>query len=202
MGYAHRGFRGYLSGMGAISVSGPIRATQFRATADGTATSYAFTWDADENMGLRRMGGDSFNVGVAGNTVLNIQQFTAGFGEGINNSGGYLSLAIITPTALAGTVHDYTPASWNGARGWVRQDATAASTITGLAATVGGHTAALWNISTTLANTITLKHENVGSVAANRFHLPNLADYVLSACEGIMMIYDGTSARWRLIGTS
>jgi len=199
MGYSHRGFRGYLSGFGAIRATGPIYATQFRATADGTLSEYAFTWDVDPNTGLRRIGADNFNAGVAGNSVINVQQFQASFGEGIQNQGGFAATSFLTPAAITGTVNDYTPTAWNGARGWIRQDCSAAVTLTGLGATGTGHVAGLWNIS---AFTITLKNENTGSIAANRFLTSGAGDYVLAAGEGVLLIYDGTSARWRTLGTA
>jgi len=46
-------------------------------------------------------------------------------------------------------------------------------------------------------NTITLKHQDVGSVAENRIIGPAAADVVLSPGDAAQLIYDSTALRWR-----
>jgi len=51
-------------------------------------------------------------------------------------------------------------------------------------------------------NTITLKHQNAGSAAANRFDLPGGGDVILGPRGTATVIYDGSDARWNLISTN
>lgn len=198
---------GALSVAGALNVTGAItgastcKATQFRASSDGTSAQFAYTWDADPNIGLRRVGSDQFVVGVAGNQVIIVSQFQASFGEGLQNQGGLSQTSSLSPTAITGTQNDYTPTSWNGARFGVRQDLTGNAILTGLAATSTGHLALLTNINTG-AFTLTLNHQDAGSIAANRFFCPNKVSFVLAPGEAVWLQYDGTSACWRVLGTA
>jgi hypothetical protein len=207
--YSRRGSRGYLSGFGAITAAsvtstGAVKATQFRATADGTTSSFAFTWDADENIGLRRNGADTFTVGIGANQPLLINQFTATFGESAQFSGGTYYTNYQVPTAISGTVHDYAPSGWNASRSGIKQDISAACTLTGLAAASNGVRQILQNVTTTAGRNLTIQHDNgADSTATNRFYCPNLANYVLAPGEGVVIEYDTTlsSGRWHVIGT-
>lgn len=51
-------------------------------------------------------------------------------------------------------------------------------------------------------NTITLKHQDAASSAANRFDLPGGGDVILGARGTATLIYDGSDARWNLVSTN
>jgi hypothetical protein len=51
-------------------------------------------------------------------------------------------------------------------------------------------------------NTITLKHQDAGSAAANRFDLPGGGDVILGPRGSATIIYDGSAGRWNLVSTN
>ncbi|MCI0660746.1 MAG: hypothetical protein L0220_06705, partial [Acidobacteria bacterium] len=88
----------------------------------------------------------------------------------------------ITPAAIgAGPTNDYAPANIDGAE-QIRQDTSVAAVVTGLAVSAAargnGRSIIITNIG---INTLTLNHEDVGSVAANRFSLAGGTAKVLAA---------------------
>jgi hypothetical protein len=56
----------------------------------------------------------------------------------------------------------------------------------------------LWNSSTIGGRNITLKSEDTGSTAANRFSLDG--DTVLTQNNGVVLAYDTNASRWRVMG--
>ncbi len=70
-----------------------------------------------------------------------------------------------------------------------------AASLTGLTGGASGRTLTLWNPS---ANTITLNSEDAGSTAANRFLLSS-ATLAIPPEGAVLIIYDGTSSRWRVL---
>jgi len=72
--------------------------------------------------------------------------------------------------------------------------ANAARSITGFDAGSPGRHVRLFNVA---ANAITLKHQNAGSVAANRITSTTGADIVLAENEGVELWRDATLATWR-----
>ena len=119
--------------------------------------------------------------------------------DGATLTDGAVSLrADITPTALAGagTTNNYAPTGFATAS-VIRQDVGAGGhTLTGLAGGTDGLVIRLLNIST--ANSITLTNEDVGSTAANRFALKNSVALVIPPNGSVDLLYDSTSARWRV----
>lgn len=75
---------------------------------------------------------------------------------------------------------------------------TAAYAITGLeaASAKDGDVVMFWN---TVAQTLTLKHEDAGSAAANRIVCPGGADMDFAADAMGMLQYDATTDRWRVL---
>jgi hypothetical protein len=110
----------------------------------------------------------------------------------------------ITPAALgAGNTNDWTglltDAVSASMRHWARISGNVVtSVLTGIDTTVveDGDTFELTNVS---ANTIDITHEDAASSAANRFITPTGATYVLAADETVIIRYDTTTARWRLL---
>jgi len=99
----------------------------------------------------------------------------------------------VTPSALTADVNDYAPPRGKNYR--LSTDGGNYS-LTGLdIAQVDGQEVTLINIG---SGTITLSDEDTGSTAANRFHCVSGASIVLDTDERADLIYDATSARWRV----
>lgn len=111
----------------------------------------------------------------------------------------------ITPAALgSGNVNNWagllTGSANNGMRHWARISGNATtSVLTGIDATAvqDGDTFELTNVS---ANAIDISHQDAASTAANRIITPSGVTYVLAADETVIVRYDATTARWRLLG--
>lgn len=111
----------------------------------------------------------------------------------------------ITPAVLpAGDTNNYSPAEGTAAFYEVQiiRQATNASgsTLTGLDASrvADGQFVVIENLGT---GTLTLAHESTSSLVGNRFTLPSGSSLAIGSGSSAWLIYDGTSARWR-IGSS
>lgn len=104
---------------------------------------------------------------------------------------------IATGAQITSNQNDYSPAGASICS-LVRVSSDAARDITGLSvdgfAAVAGDMLTLVNVG---GFAITLRHENAGSSAANRFSLASAADHALSAGSSCILYYDGASTRWR-----
>lgn len=101
---------------------------------------------------------------------------------------------IISPAALTGNTNDWNPTGLSSAQ-MIRVSSTAAVDITGMVAQENGAKIYMVNIGT---NNIKLKNNSGNSVAANRFCLR--ADLTMELDEGVVLIYDNVTARWRVVG--
>lgn len=190
---------------GTVTATGRVRASQFRATQDGSAAEYAYTWDVDPNIGLRRepLATEQFILGVGNNQPVAIQQFAVWVNETMVGNGGFIMQAFLTPPTISGVVHDYNPPAWNASRAGIYQDLSGLATLTGLAFTTNGSAMRFTNASAVAGRTLTLQHDNgVDSTAANRFWCPNLVNYVLAPGEVVWLQYDGNISRWRVCGSA
>jgi len=107
--------------------------------------------------------------------------------------------AAITPAALAsGTTQNYALASM-AAAGRIRQATDAANSAIGGLVPVGGDGDEFMLINLG-PGTLTLNHEDAGSVAANRFLLEGAANRVIAINGAVLISYDATSARWYCVG--
>jgi hypothetical protein len=111
-------------------------------------------------------------------------------------SAAFAMTGVITPSALSGNTNDYSPTGLASAT-TIRLSATAAFNLTGLTGGSIGRAIVLKNIG---SFAITIKAQDTGSSAANRFLFER--DLVLAPNNACLLIYDATSSRWRLIGTS
>ncbi len=102
----------------------------------------------------------------------------------------------ISPTALAAATNDWAPTGL-AAASTIRASASADYDLTGLTGGADGRILLLYNVG---AFAITLKDENASSTAANRFALN--ADLGLAADQAVLLQYDSTSSRWRVIAAS
>jgi hypothetical protein len=103
---------------------------------------------------------------------------------------------VISPAALAANTNDWTPTGWATAAR-VRVSASSTVSITGFLAAADGDIKILENIGATFV--ITLTAEDVASSAANR--LAAGTNHILNPGQGCVLIYDATTARWRVIAS-
>ena len=112
------------------------------------------------------------------------------FGGGIIHAG---SIGILSPPSIIANQNDYNPTGLSDAH-TLRLDATANRNITGVLAQEGGRTITLINIS---AFAITLVKASALSLASNRFQIDG--NIVMNANASVIIWYDITTARWRII---
>jgi hypothetical protein len=98
---------------------------------------------------------------------------------------------VITPAALSAQTDDWNPTDLATASR-IRVSSTLAVTITGIAAQGDGRLLLIDNIG---SYAITLDGDNGSSAAANRFAG---ADDSIGVNESVLLVYDGTSNRWRV----
>jgi hypothetical protein len=100
----------------------------------------------------------------------------------------------VTPLALTALANDYAPAGIDKAT-VLRVSTSGQQTITGLASGAPGRVLALMNVG---ANDLILEDEGGVSLAANRFALTSNTTLPSRGC--ILLIYDGVTSRWRMLG--
>jgi len=99
----------------------------------------------------------------------------------------------ISPSSLSADQDNYNPTDLSTAS-TLRLTSSTSVNITGLA---GGATGRLLLIHNIGSSNIVLKDESASSTAANRFALPG--DITLVADSVILLQYDATSSRWRVL---
>lgn len=177
--------------------TGNISATRFLAddTADSNSAP-AFSWQGDDNSGIYNEAAEQVSITLNGTRyfrarVPGVTVFSTEFDQ-TNQS---KMSGDISPTSLSAQADNYSPTSLGSANG-IRQDASAPVTITGLDGGEDGRLIVFHNIS---SSAITLAHENASSDAANRFDLSGAANRVVASRESVLLQYDSTSSRWRVI---
>lgn len=108
------------------------------------------------------------------------------------------SAAIISPPSFSTTQNNYNPTDLQRSH-VMRLTAGAASSITGIQApdTALNKVLIIFNIG---ANNITLTDNSASSLAPNRFLMNG--NTLLNPNEGIILLYDQLSQRWRAYGRS
>lgn len=109
---------------------------------------------------------------------------------------GFAFTGDISPSQITADQNDYAPTGFSTAS-VLRLSSDASRNITGLAGGSDGLVKLIWNVG---AQNIVLKDESASSTAANRFALS--ADVTIAADSGVLIQYDATSSRWRLLGGS
>lgn len=97
-----------------------------------------------------------------------------------------------SPSQISSNQNDYTLPSADV----VRLTSDAARTITGFVAGTAGRVVVLVNVG---SFAITLSHQSTSSTAANRVIVPWSADYILDPAYAAVLVYDGTTSRWRIV---
>jgi hypothetical protein len=114
---------------------------------------------------------------------------------GIELSLENLTYSAISPTQLSANTDNWNPTSLATAS-IIRASTDASRNLTGIVAPAAAKLLVLENIG---AFDLVIKHD-VTSTAANRFYCPNDTDVTLQKDASIVLQYDMTSARWRVVG--
>lgn len=123
------------------------------------------------------------------------QQFA---GDASVVSGTFALTGDISPTTLVANTDNYNPTGLSTAA-VIRLSSTGGPfNITGIAGGSDGRILILINLASTF---FTLKNETT-STAANRFVCPLFADYILQPGASVVLIYDSTNSRWRMLDGS
>lgn len=115
---------------------------------------------------------------------------------GLHKFSGGLTLSNISPAQITADQNDYEPAGFLQA-GFVRISSDAARNITGFGRDGLWHVKVLLNFG---AFTITLVHESGASTANKRLSLRNAVNFALPPNGAAILVYDGSSDRWRALG--
>lgn len=128
--------------------------------------------------------------------VLNPSEFILLMPDG---NGAYLPFGnqfwnVVSPTQITANQNDYNPSGASSANA-LRLSTDASRDITGFAFPAAYKTVLVHNVG---SFNIVLKDESASSTAANRFALNG--DATISADQSVLLWYDATSSRWRLVG--
>lgn len=165
-----------------------LNGAEFRCTSGGTPGSWVQFRPAI--VGAEPVGAP------AGYWIVRTDQNFASYYE---SGGSYLPIGgsltgAITPTTLAANTDNWAPTGFSSAL-IVRVAASAAVELRGLTGGTAGKTVYVHNIG---AENVTLMNQAGTSTAANRFDLP--LDFILEPSAVIVLQYDTTSSRWRVLG--
>ena len=184
--------------------------------ADGVVSD-SYNWAID---GSSLNWGQGFHIRVSWSHIKGYSSVGIAY-TGNNTNGRYSTLEITNGSSDGGSLayrstnhtisantNDLTPTRYSAVQRW---SPTANYNVTGLAA--GGSTnfsggtptswihtdgRVIWVHNVATAFNITLKHEDAGSTAANRFLTETGTDIILPPNSMVMLTYDGTSSRWRV----
>lgn len=161
---------------------------RFRTTTNGTTTTVV-RWHVEDNGDFVPFADNAYSLGTTALRML------ATYTHQLWTHGKILNKGIITPTALAANTDNWTPTGYSDAS-TIRMSASAPVNLTGLGGGEDGKEIKLMNVG---ANTITLIHD-LTSTAANRFYCPNNTSVAVRQNGWVLVIYDSTSSRWRVMG--
>ena len=100
----------------------------------------------------------------------------------------------LTPAAISANTNNYAPTGIDTCN-FLRLSASGNFNLTGIIAPSPASNQAIFVVNVGASNSITFKNNDASSTAANRFLLGG--DKNVQTDEGILIIYDQTSARWR-----
>lgn len=101
--------------------------------------------------------------------------------------------SVVTPSVLTASTNDWSLIPSSGDSTLFHVQASAAIDVTGIVAPAAVKCILLYNKG---AFTVTLKHQNAGSAAANRIVGLGSADYALTAGGYAVLVYDVGASRW------
>lgn len=189
-----------LSGSAAGLETYSLAAGHWNVGAAGTEALPALTLNGDSDTGARLKAANSWAYSANG---AEVGSFGAGFWA---FAAALFGTAVISPTALtaATTTSNWAPTGFSTAL-VVRADISDVfdpATLDGLAGGASGRIVFLFNINS--SQPIKLLHEGSLSTAANRFvcgEITNTSYVSVPPQTGVLLWYDGTSSRWRIVAT-
>jgi hypothetical protein len=175
--------------------------TSFRDTFDTTAgMTLAFVQTANNLLAIHdmRISGAGCTSVYGCISFLGLDRRWLSVTNSVNNPelnirGGVLQGNILTPPQITGAVNNYTPTGGEDSSVW-RLSTNGAHSITGIAFGTAGKIIFVHNIGT---QPIYFADQNSNSTAENRIITSRVTDEALLAGEWGLLIYDGTSSRWR-----
>lgn len=144
--------------------------------------------------------GSDKQIGFGSGTSPQTTNIDTGFGRAAarvakvtdgGSGGGSIAYPAVTPSQITADQNNYNPT----VSGWTRLSSDAARNVTGLVAGADGEMRVLANVG---SFNITLNHESASSTAANRFTATSAADVTITPGRFVHVIYDATTARWRV----
>jgi hypothetical protein len=157
-------------------------------------------------LNIEANGTDDLVVSIGGD--LNVSDAVAATGaitgasldvSGEVEAAQYQVSAFITPTALSADVNDYNPTGGGTAGFWRLSSDATPRTITGIVgpAHVDGMLLYLFNLNG--STSITIANQSASSTSVNRIICPGGANLTLRAGGGVLLMYDLTTQRWRVV---
>lgn len=108
-------------------------------------------------------------------------------------NGGTWRAIPTSPAQITADQNNYAP---GGSSYFQRWNTDASRQITGLSLSqVTGQVHEIWNVG---AQDIVIVHQSASSTAANRFLCASATNYTITPEQGVKIIYDGTTQRWRV----
>lgn len=168
-------------------------ATSGQELAGGYAldATYAGT-DVDVTTGLPIDG--LLDVNAPAPDDQDVLTWDAGAGEWIAAPGGAPAFTVISPAQLTANTNDWNPTGLATAD-VIRVSTDDSRDLTGIVAPAAAKVLYLLNVGT---QEIVLIHDAT-STAANRIICPETSDVTLAEGESAVLVYDTTSARWRVV---
>lgn len=114
----------------------------------------------------------------------------------LNGATTFALSGVLSPASIGANQNDYNPSGLSTAT-TLRLTSSGNFNITGLAGGSAGRFITLHNIG---SNTLTLPSESTLSAAANRFITRGGVSLTLSPNASVMVQYDATTSRWRVLG--
>lgn len=169
----------------------------FVGNASNVATSVAMSGDATiSNTGVLTVAANAIGLTklfqTATRRILGRISATTGNHESLTIDQVWTLLTNATNNTSSGTLNDVSTSDLNYLR------FTNAPTINGFANGASGKVLFIFNDNST--NSITLNHQNVGSIAANRIIIGQGQSAIIPAQTMAIVVYDSTDSRWFIQG--
>lgn len=178
--------------VGITTASVSVAAELVGQTFSGTGVTSPFTGASAQNDGLIAFNLKTQDVFV---TTQTADAIIFGWPDRKTDGGLASDMTTITPTQLAANTDNWNPTGLSTAT-VIRASTDASRNLTGIVAPATSWALLLENVG---AFDLVLKHD-VTSTAANRFYCPNDTDLTLQKDTSVLLGYDTTSSRWRVIG--
>lgn len=155
-------------------------------------------FNANPTDGMYQSGAGVIRWALGGSNLLTFTTTNISSSLSLDLGGYWTYNNELTPSAITSSQNNY---ALNAATSWARLSATGGSwNITGLTGGGDGRVVPIINVGA--SNNLTLTNEDAASTAGNRFALPSGASVVLGPGDGTILIYDGVSSRWRVLGVA